>query len=98
MDDKVGFVCNSRVRIAESRSESVAPAPCILVPPVMLTLVLAGAGEDVLEGFFEEGRKSEINGPEADGGGFEDAGTGDARGEGWEVAPTPKPPLVALGV
>ena len=44
---KVGFVCSSKARIAESRSDKVFPAPCMLVPPVMLTFVFVGAGDAV---------------------------------------------------
>ena len=70
----------SRLRIAESSSESTVDAPCIDVPPVMFTFVfeLEGAGEEVREGFREEefdleGLRSEIKGPAAEGGGL---GTG----------------------
>lgn len=62
----------SRLRIAASSSESTADAPCIDVPPVMLTFVfeLEGAGEDVRElGVLFDVLKSEIRGPEAEGGG-----------------------------
>lgn len=71
------FVLISNVLIAESSSERTVDAPCIDVPPVMLTFVLLGAGEEVRELLREEGMlfdlKSEIREPAADGGGF---GTG----------------------
>jgi len=69
---KEGLVWISSDRIAESRSPSVDAAPCMFVPPVMLTLVLAGAGEDALDDFVDAlvggASMSEINGPEAEGG------------------------------
>lgn len=70
-DAKVGFVCSSKDRMAESRSFRVFAAPCMLVPPVMDTLVFAGAGEDVRDDLeLDAGGESisEINGPEAEGG------------------------------
>jgi len=73
---KVGFVCISRLLIAESRSERAVLAPCIGVPPAIEILVFAaeGAGEDVLEdlALFGAGMRSEISGPAADGGGFDE--------------------------
>jgi hypothetical protein len=73
--DKVGLVWSSRLRIAESKSESAVLAPCIAVPPEMLIFAF-GAGEAVREDcvdapFFFGANESEINGPEADGGAFE---------------------------
>lgn len=65
-----GLVCNSRLLIAESRSDKVVLAPCMAVPPEILIFVFAGAGEEVREVLVEAGRESEINGPEADGGGL----------------------------
>lgn len=67
---KVGFVWSSRERIAESRAERVADAPCMGVPPVMFTLVL-GAGEEVrvLGALLDVGLRSEMRRPVADGGG-----------------------------
>lgn len=68
------MVCTSRERIAESRAERAVEAPCIGVPPVMVTLVLDfGAGEEVrevgLELLFLRDLRSEMRGPEAEGGG-----------------------------
>jgi len=63
------FVLISRLRIAASSSESTAEAPCIDVPPVMLTFVfeLEGAGEEVREvGIDFAVLKSEIRGPAAE--------------------------------
>jgi len=69
---KEGLVWISSDRIAESRSPSVDAAPCMFVPPVMLTFVLKGAGEDALDDFVDPltdgASMSEINGPEAEGG------------------------------
>jgi hypothetical protein len=63
----------SSVLIAESSSERTFDAPCIDVPPVILTFVL-GAGEDVRELLRDEDvlfdLKSEINEPAAEGGGL----------------------------
>ena len=66
----VGLVCSSRDRMAESRSERVFPAPCMLVPPVMLTFVLVGAGDAVrgVDDRDDGGSTSEIKGPDAEGG------------------------------
>lgn len=62
-----------RGRWIRTRSCSVVEAPCIEAPPAMLTLVF-GAGDEVLDVVRDPvwtlGR-SEINGPEADGGFFE---------------------------
>lgn len=66
----------SSVRIAASSSVKTADAPCIDVPPVILTFVLLlfGDGEVVRDAFREEGLlldlKSEISEPAAEGGGF----------------------------
>ena len=66
----------SSVRIAASSSVKTADAPCIDVPPVILTFVLLlfGTGEDVRDVLREDGLlfdlKSEINEPAAEGGGF----------------------------
>ena len=74
-EDKVGLVCISRPLMAESKSERAVLAPCMAVPPAMEIFVFvgAGAGEAVLDGLplFEEGIRSEISGPAAEGGGFE---------------------------
>lgn len=48
VEDKVGLVCNSKLRMAESRSERAVEAPCIAVPPERVTLAL-GAGDEVRE-------------------------------------------------
>ena len=66
----MGLVCNSRDRIAESRSDRVFPAPCMLVPPVMFTFVLVGAGDAVrgVDDCDGGGSTSEIRGPDAEGG------------------------------
>jgi len=77
----------SRLRIAASSSESTAEAPCIDVPPVMLTFVfeLEGAGEEVCEvGVDFEVLKSEVRGPAAEGGG-RGMGAWMAAGLGWRV-------------
>lgn len=64
----------SRERMAASSSVSTVDAPCMDVPPVMLTFVAFGAGEEVREGTREEEEdfvlKSEINVPAAEGGGL----------------------------
>lgn len=71
--DKDGFVWISRLRMAESRSESADDAPCIAVPPEMLTLAL-GAGDAVLEELvevalgFRGDKLSDMSDPAADGG------------------------------
>jgi len=66
--DKVGFVEISSARMADSKSFSSEEAPCMGVPPVIFTLAFAcGFGEEVREGL-----RSDINGPAAEGGGFED--------------------------
>lgn len=76
----LGFVESSSDRIALSSSFNVVDAPCIDVPPVMLTLVLGpfllGAGDEVRElsleevgvFFLEDRAKSEIREPAAEGG------------------------------
>jgi hypothetical protein len=65
----LGLVCSSRERMAESRAVRAVDAPCMGVPPVMLTLVL-GAGEDVREAgaLLEAGFRSDIRWPAAEGG------------------------------
>lgn len=65
----LGFVCSSRERMAESRAVRAVDAPCMGVPPVILTLVL-GAGEDVREAgaLLEAGFRSDIRWPAAEGG------------------------------
>lgn len=63
-----GFVCTSRLRMAESRSDRAVLAPCMAIPPEMFTFVLVGAGEEFREDLFEVDSESEINGPEAEGG------------------------------
>ena len=72
--DREGLVWSSSVRMAESRSARVVDGACIEGPPDRFTLVF-GAGEAVLE----EGRervlvwtlgRSDIKGPDAEGGGF----------------------------
>lgn len=72
----MGLVCNSSERIAESRSDRVDAAPCILVPPVMLTFVLEGAGDAALDDLALDvtggESMSEMSGPEAEGGDFND--------------------------
>jgi hypothetical protein len=60
--------------MAESRLERVEDAPCIAVPPEMLTLVFgAGDGflEDCAEAAFLGLSESDISGPAAEGGGFD---------------------------
>jgi hypothetical protein len=74
------LVLISKDRMAESRAERVVDAPCIEAPPVRETFVifcLAGAGDPVREGFWDEEGvddlevlKSEIRLPAAEGGGF----------------------------
>jgi hypothetical protein len=68
------FVEISRLRIAASSSLITEEAPCMDVPPVILTFVLDGAGEEVREAFLEEelllDLKSEIRAPAAEGGGL----------------------------
>lgn len=61
--------------MAESRAERALEAPCMGVPPVMVTLVfefLPGAGDDVRELLLEVGRDfgfmSEMRAPAAEGG------------------------------
>jgi hypothetical protein len=74
LSSKVALVLISSVLMAASSSERTVDAPCIDVPPVMLTFVLLGAGEDVRELLRELdvlfGLKSEISEPAADGGGL----------------------------
>ncbi len=74
LSSNVVFVLISKVLIAESSSESIVDAPCIDVPPVMLTFVLLGAGEDFRELLWEAGvlfdLKSEMSEPAAEGGGL----------------------------
>lgn len=66
------FVLISKLRIAASNSLSTADAPCMDVPPLMLTFVF-GAGDEVLDRFREGGLlfdlKSDISEPAAEGGG-----------------------------
>ena len=76
LDERVGFVWASRVRMAESRSERVDDAPCIGVPPERAIFVF-GAGEPVREFGWELRRdvwrmlgRSERRGPAAEGGGL----------------------------
>lgn len=73
-EDKDGFVWISRDLMAESRSESAVEAPCMAVPPVMLTLVF-GAGEAVRELCADADlcgdSESETSDPAADGGNLE---------------------------
>lgn len=71
---KVPFVLISSVRIAASSSVSTVDAPCMDVPPVMLTFVRVGAGEAVREALREAllllgFRESDIREPAAEGGG-----------------------------
>lgn len=71
--DRLGFVCISRLRIAESRSEREDEAPCICVPPVMLTLAFGAGGtfrEDCEEVGLRGDRESDTRGPAAEGGAF----------------------------
>lgn len=77
----LGFVCSSRERIAESRAVRAVDAPCMGVPPVMLTLVF-GAGEEVRDAgaLLEVGFRSDIRWPAADGGVRD---TGGCVMEGW---------------
>jgi len=76
-EERLGFVWISRLLMAESRSESVVEAPCIAVPPVILTLVF-GAGEAFFEvcddAALRGDRASDIKAPAAEGGGFEAIG------------------------
>lgn len=74
LSNNVAFVLISKVLMAESSSERTVDAPCMDVPPVMLTFVLLGAGEEVRELLREEDvlfvLKSEISEPAAEGGGL----------------------------
>ena len=74
LEDNDGLVWISRLLIALSKSDKAVEAPCIAVPPVMLTLVF-GAGEAVLEdcadGCLRGAKESDISGPAADGGGLD---------------------------
>jgi hypothetical protein len=82
------FVLISNVRIAASSSVNTEEAPCIDVPPVILTFVLLGAGEEVRELFRDVGvlfaLKSEISEPAAEGGGL-GVGAWMASGFGFRV-------------
>ena len=49
----MGFVCISRVLMADSRSLRAVDAPCIGVPPATLTLAF-GFGDEFLEDFVSE--------------------------------------------
>lgn len=69
----------------------MAEAPCIDEPPEMAIVVL-GAGDEVREGPFELGRevvrtlgRSEMRGPEAEGGGLEVMGNWRAEGCGSSI-------------
>lgn len=55
--------------MAESRAVRAVDAPCMGVPPVMLTLVF-GAGEEVRDvgALLEEGFRSDMRWPAAEGG------------------------------
>lgn len=71
---RVGFVWSSRARMAESRSVRVVEAPRGEGPEGRVTL--AGAGEEVREGlgvraFGWGAGRSDVRGPEADGGSLE---------------------------
>lgn len=69
LEDRVGFVCISRARMADSRSLMAEEAPCMGVPPGMLILVLGFEGfcfMDIVRG----GLGSEIIWPAAEGGSF----------------------------
>lgn len=79
--------------MAESSSERADEAPCIAVPPVIMTLVLAaldGAGEEerelLAELFRDFAFRSEIKVPAAEGG---------WRCEAAEFAPVFAPPFLA---
>ncbi len=65
----VRLVWISRERIAESRALRAVDAPCMGVPPVILTFVF-GAGEEVREpgALLDTGLRSEMRWPAADGG------------------------------
>jgi hypothetical protein len=65
----LGLVCSSRERMAESRPVRAVDAPCIGVPPVMLTLAF-GAGDAVREAgaLLEVGFRSDMRCPAAEGG------------------------------
>ena len=65
---RVLFVLSSSVRIAESSAERVVELPCMDWPPVMLILVVFGAGGCV--GFDLGLEKSDIKAPAAEGGAF----------------------------
>lgn len=70
--NNVLFILISKARMATSNSFNTVEAPCIDVPPLMLTLVL-GMGEDVRDAFRDVGLlfdlKSAISEPAAEGGG-----------------------------
>ena len=72
-EDNVGFVWTSKLRMAESRSDSVEDAPCMAVPPEILILVF-GAGDgfldDCAEAAFLGLSESDMSGPAAEGGAF----------------------------
>ena len=79
--DRVGLVCSSRDWIAESKSERVVEAPCMAGPPVRVIFVLfCGAGDAVRGVFVRTLGRSEIRGPEAEGGGLEGVGRWTASG------------------
>lgn len=68
---RLEFVLISKLRIAASNSESTEEAPCIDVPPEMLTFIFEGAGEEVRDvGVDFEVLKSDIKDPAAEGGGL----------------------------
>lgn len=62
----------SKLRMAASSSFSADEAPCIDVPPVILTFVFEGAGEDIRDVPLDVGAlfglTSDIRGPDAEGG------------------------------
>lgn len=67
----VGFVLSSSDRMAKSRAESAVEAPCIGVPPTILTFVfnaLFGAGDEVREPGWDLLFMSEMREPAAEGG------------------------------
>lgn len=86
LSSKELLVLISKLRMAASSSFSADEAPCMDVPPVILIFVFEGAGEAIrdvplvagaLFGFL----RSDIRGPEADGGAREMvAGTTSALG------------------